>query len=317
MQEETQVLESGGATEAPQQEVVGIAVEGEAQPQAQSPEAYQASRDMEVKARDMGWVPKHEWRGDPNVWRPAEDFVKRGEEVLPIVRSRLDRESARVKNLEAEISTIRDTYDERFRKLDGMTQVALNRQRAQIHQEYEAAKRRAVADGDMDRYDDLNTKQHQALSSFNPEAEAEQYAPKPQPKQAAQPQVPQEVQEWTQRNSWFQRDEEMAAVASAHHGRLMKEMPGLTLAENLSRTEQYVKSKFPEKFGITPQSTSQPHAPAVEGGGRVGVGGGGARGYNQLPPEAKQAMEKYIGQGLYTDDAKGRAEYAAEYWSQE
>lgn len=33
----------------------------------------------EAEAREQGWRPKEEYEGDPNKWRPAKEFVERGE----------------------------------------------------------------------------------------------------------------------------------------------------------------------------------------------------------------------------------------------
>ena len=37
--------------------------------------------EFEVKARQMGWVPKEDWRGDPDDWTPAKRFVQTGEMI--------------------------------------------------------------------------------------------------------------------------------------------------------------------------------------------------------------------------------------------
>ena len=33
----------------------------------------------EQQAREQGWRPKEEYEGDPEKWRPAKEFVERGE----------------------------------------------------------------------------------------------------------------------------------------------------------------------------------------------------------------------------------------------
>ena len=41
--------------------------------------------ETEDKARRLGWVPKEEFKGDPENWRSADEFMARGEQLLPIV----------------------------------------------------------------------------------------------------------------------------------------------------------------------------------------------------------------------------------------
>ena len=33
----------------------------------------------EEKALEQGWVPQDEWEGDPDQWRPAKEYLDRGE----------------------------------------------------------------------------------------------------------------------------------------------------------------------------------------------------------------------------------------------
>ena len=47
--------------------------------------------EIEEKAVAMGWVPLEEWKGDPEQHRPADEFVARGEQILPIVKKTAER----------------------------------------------------------------------------------------------------------------------------------------------------------------------------------------------------------------------------------
>jgi uncharacterized membrane protein YqaE (UPF0057 family) len=48
-------------------------------------EAIEPDQEVIDKATKMGWTPKTEFRGDPDKWRPADEFVERGENMLPFV----------------------------------------------------------------------------------------------------------------------------------------------------------------------------------------------------------------------------------------
>ena len=49
-------------------------------PVSEAPAQVEApARDYEAEARDMGWVPQEEYRGDPQRWKPADQFDKDGE----------------------------------------------------------------------------------------------------------------------------------------------------------------------------------------------------------------------------------------------
>jgi len=286
-----------------------------------APQTKAVSYETESEARGMGWVPQAEWRGDPKAWRPADEFVTRGKEVLPIVRSQLDRERRKVQDLESKLNelpgSIEAKYADRFKRLEKMNTVALQKQADQIYRQFEEKKRAAVEAADPAAYDRASEAQRQALADLSTDYESPaevETKPAPQPQQKAPP----EVSDWIDRNStWFNKDPVLTAAASAYHGQLLKDVPGMALDQNFRKVDEFLRQKFPEKFGIEPQTRA--HAPQVEGGsGRQAAGTGKARGWNELPPEAVKAGQKFIDQGLYgTDQKKARDEYAKDYWSQE
>ena len=52
------------------------------QTEVQQPEQKQVTPEVdsyELQAREQGWKPKEEYEGDPEKWRPAKEFVERGE----------------------------------------------------------------------------------------------------------------------------------------------------------------------------------------------------------------------------------------------
>ena len=57
---------------------------------------------VETAAREMGWRPLAEFRGDAEKWVDAETFVSRGEHYLPIIKA--DRDKLQAKNAELEAS---------------------------------------------------------------------------------------------------------------------------------------------------------------------------------------------------------------------
>lgn len=312
----------GDGSLAPTDTGAPVAAEGSDAPQPQTP-AAPISYEAETEARGMGWVPETEWRGSKDAWRPADEFVKRGKEVLPIVRSQLDREKRKVADLEAKIDTlpgeIEAKYAARFARLEKMNAVALQKQADQIYQSFEDKKRQAVESADQAAYDKAAEGQRKALvdlqSGYDEPAEEPPQRQPVQPQRAAQ--MPQEVSDWIgQNSSWFNRDTVLTATASAIHAQLLKDAPGMPLDQNLRKVGDELRKRFPEKFGIEPQR--QAHSPAVEGGGRQPAATGRARGWGELPPEAKQAGEKFVSQGLFGEDPKkAREEYAKDYWSQE
>lgn len=266
--------------------------------------------DTETRARAMGWVGKDEFRGPAENWRDADEFVRRGEEELPILRER-SRDMAR-KNAEIEARLARQEreFADRAARLEKMSSIALTRQREQIEANYEAAKRDAVNVGDVARYEQLNRDQGQAVRQFDQqyyEAVAQKQPQNAGPELA--PQDAAEVSVWTQQNPWFNADPLLNNYAQAVHMSLRQSKPGLSLRENLAEVSREIRSRFPEKFGAAERRT-----PSVEGGaGGMPSGAKRARGVSDLPAEARSVGNEFVKAGAF----KSLAEYAKDYWAQE
>jgi len=254
-----------------------------------------AGDDTESRAKAMGWVPKEEFRGPPENWRDASEFVKRGEEDLPIVRERLRAATRKISELES-------NFNQQVARLEKMSETALKRQRDQLVGAYENAMRQAVETGDTQRYDQLRQDMGQAVERHDAQIR-EVAEPKPQ-----QPARDPDADAWIQRNSWFNADREMQLVAVARSDALARERPGLSMRENLAEVERYVRSRYPDKFGA---SRAQPLN--LEGGSRIANGGPRQKGASDLPADARAQGERFVKQGLF----KNISEYASDYWAQD
>lgn len=286
----------------------GIAIPGEA-PVSSVESSETQSDDRESRARAMGWVPREEFRGPPENWRDADEFIRRGEEEMPILRER-NRDLAR-KVSELERTT--QEFNQRVASLDRMNQLALQRQRDQLIGQYEAAIRDAVRMGDEQRYDQLTRDRGQALHNFDTHVQ-EVAQPKPQPVKfdengfVALPQTEAQArQEWLRSNPWFTADPELNQVAQHAHMRLLKEKPNLSLAENLAETTKYVRQRYADRFGSTA-------APAVEGGGgRIpSAAASRKRTVSDIPASDRAIGERHVREGLYKDIN----EWAQDYFNQ-
>lgn len=265
-----------------------------------------AGDDVESKARSQGWVPREEFRGDPEKWRPADEFVRRGEELLPVALERSRAAERKAQELEQQLRA----RDEQFTRLERVTAVALQRQREDLEARYQAAQRAAVEVGDVQRYDQLDRDRRQAVQQYDEQIQ-EQAQPQRQPNQPQPlpPQVEAVVESWKSANEWFNRDPLLNHYATAFHGDLLRSKPGLSLADNLAETAREVRRRFPEKFG----SPSQQFAPMVEGGGgRMPASRSAGKGVSHLSSEERRAGEKFVKEGLF----KSLDEYAKELFSE-
>lgn len=145
-------------------------VDDTAPPEAQQHElpAEDTPEPIANLARDLGWTPREEWQGEPDKWKPAEQFIRDGRDIqqatskeLRAVRDQLDR----IGN--ATTSIIQDKVAER----DAYWQQKFNQ---------------AVEDGD--------TEAARKLIEQRPTGQPQPQGPPP------------EVATWTARNPWFNSD---------------------------------------------------------------------------------------------------------------
>lgn len=136
--------------------------------QEQTQEAPDSPEDIS-EATGMGWVPKDRFKGNPDLWRPAGEFVRRGREVLPIVQKTNRDLREKLSASDRKIADLEKSFDDRARRMEAMANIALEKQRDRMMADFEAAKRAAVAEGDLDRYDRIAQRQHEAVAEFDPD----------------------------------------------------------------------------------------------------------------------------------------------------
>lgn len=254
-----------------------------------------AAPDTEARARAQGWVPKEEFRGPAEKWRDADEFVRRGEEELPILRERS-------RTLERKLAEVERENVSRYQRLEKMTEIALTRQRQELQSRYEAAMRQAVESGDVQRYDQLRNQQYEAVTDFDKRTRAQIEEPAAQPG-APPPHVQAAVQRWSAANTWFNSDPELNYAAQGVHVRLNREKPGLSIEENLAEVTKEMRRRFPDKFGTTEREPA-----VVEGsGGRMASGARRSPGAS-LSSEERRIGERFVKEGLF----KNLDEYARE-----
>jgi hypothetical protein len=257
----------------------------EAEAEAGTETAAAPDPETESRAKAMGWAPKDEWRGPEDRWVDADVFVKRGEEVMPILKAQL-------RKFEAENAEIKKTLKE-FGEHHTKTEARMYQKAIR---DIQAAQREAAEAGNLAQYDQLE-QQKQAVVR-----EAAQTTGRPAQKQ---PDIDPAAMSWRDQNPWFSQSEEMATAATTHHELLLRTKPDLSLEDNLEAVTKFVKRAFPEKFTNPNRAKPSP----VEGNPAGRRAGG--KGYTDLPPEAKQACDRFVKQGLMK-----REEYCKDYFTE-
>lgn len=239
-------------------------------------------RDFEAEAAAMGWRPPDEFRGDPDKFIPAEDYVKTAEERVPVML-------ATQKNLIKKVQGLESAIEEQGRHHNKLMEQRVEEARAAEREKM----REAVAEGDTDAYNAAE-KRHDAIVDPAP-------APSPAPTDP-------DLDQFVARNQWYKKDTAMTGAAEAYSVELAQK--GIKGADNYAQVEKYIMDEFPHKFSNPnrddPPSVGRSRAPAKKNG----------RAFANLPDDAKAAFKKFHKMGVYgrgKSEEDAQKEYLAVY----
>lgn len=246
---------------------------------------------VESEARQMGWVPEEDFRGDKSKWRSAEEFVERGREILPIVLK--NKEELLVKNrvLEAELKEMKTAIEDfkEYRKADK------DRMYKQALQDLKAKKKEAIADGDGELAVELDD----AIDELKESAKDAPVTPVEKTDQ-----LDPEFVKWVDETEWYRKDAALQHAANAAAIDVQAIFPQLKGRAFLDKVSDLVKDKYPEKFGNTRRTNSN----TVEEGGNTQPRSTKKKSYDNLPADAKAACDKFVKQGIMSKE-----DYVNEY----
>ena len=228
---------------------------------------------VEQKAAEQGWVPQEEWEGDPEQWRPAKEFLDRGELF---------------KKIEDQNRTIKE-FKRALEDLKGHHAKTRETEYKRALETLKAQKVQAIEDGDaqsvvkIDDQIDLVKEEQRKLAT------------------QAEPSVPElnpEFVEWVDRNKWYERDENMKIFADALGQKLAAAGRGPSAV--LAEVERQVREEFPHKF----KNPNRDKPGTVEGSNTKG--GKGSDSFT-LTDDERRVMQRFVRTGVMTEK-----EYIAE-----
>lgn len=236
------------------------------------PESTPQGNTYEDQAREQGWRPKEEWEGDPDKWRPAKEFVERGELFgkIDTMGKELKETRKALKMLQEHHTKVKET--EYKRAVD----------------ELKALQKRHLEAGDSDGY--LETTE--LLTDLKAEQKAREVVQQSTP---AQPD-PRFIS-WVGDNKWYNSDAEMRKYADAIGLGYAAANPGIDPTDVLSYVEKEVKSRFKDKF-INP-NRSKPSA--VEGSGKQGSASEKKESFT-MTDEERKVMNTFVRTGAMTKE---------------
>lgn len=216
----------------------------------------------EEKAMEAGWVPQDQWEGDPDQWRPAKEFLDRGELFKKIEdQNRTIKEFKRaLDDLKSHHAKVRET--EYKRALEAL----------------KTQKKLALEEGDADAVVKLDdqidlVRDEQNKLRLAPQAPHVDDTPNP------------EFVSWVDKNKWYETSRPMKAFAD-ELGRELA-LRGNSPSEVLKEVERQVRQEFPEKF----RNPNRDKPTSVEGSSGKG---GKTTDKFELSDDENRVMQRFV-----------------------
>lgn len=305
---------------------------------APAPAPAPANPDREARARVMGWKPKEYWRGDPDKWVDADEFLDRGfaspaimVERVQTMSDRLARQERDNQKLSEQFREARDTIG----TLTTMMRTSEERAYKRARSELEAERTRAVEAGDTATFSRVDTELRE-LERTAPQTTTVPVQPPPQQQRTSPTRDNPEVQAFYQRNPWYSRDPELTQEADIIHTGLLNARPDMSVAQNLAEVERRLRVYYPDKFREPERAPSPPNGQAVQQHqqqpdnprrdepGSVSPSGNASaprrqqnrRSFANMPQESKVAYAKYKRMLEGHGEPLTEQEWADDYWAQ-
>lgn len=218
-------------------------------------------RDYEAEAKAQGWAPEDQWRGKPEDFKSAEEFVKAGENIPAILKSKVDR-------LEDRVEQLLDSN----KKLNEMSQRTLQKERKEkqgLIAELEEARKQAITEGDGEAFDRADKQINDLKREDIP------------PEQQLDPMA----KNWLDNNPWYESNGTLAAYADGLADRLVAQ--GYTGKAYFDELTKRVHDTFPDEFG----NKNRDKPSLVESGAPSSPSS--KRTFDNLPTDAKEAFAQF------------------------
>ena len=192
----------------------------------------------EEKAREEGWKPKEEYEGDPTKWRPAKEFVERGE-----LFGKIDTLGKELKDTKKALRMLQDHHS-KVKETEYKRAV----------DELKALQKKHLEEGNSDGYLEATD----LLTDIKAEQKAREQFEKSIP---AQPD-PRFV-DWVNSNPWYAQDPKMREYADNVGAGYAARNPNADPMDVLA----YVKGEVKERFANRFQNPNRTKPTPVEGSG--------------------------------------------------
>lgn len=280
------------------------------------------SEDSEARAREMGWKPQEEFKGDPANWVDAAEYVRRGEEVLPLVKAENRRLQSETERLSNEIRTLTAAVLEQRQSMNDMAEF----NHAQLKEKLAEQRRSITAELRAARKDDDDAAVERLEEALEVNEEARKNLGEPPKKQEGgrpQPRQPVETPEylaWKGKNPWLDGSSalDVAKTGAAIAFGQAAAKKGLTGKAFFDYVDEQMEEAYPKPKRADPSEDGRPSG----SGGGSGSASSQDNGFKGLPADAKakcrEQAAKFVGPNkIFKTAGEWEAYYAKQYYATE
>ncbi len=245
-------------------------------------------RNYEAEAKEQGW------KSDPDSlpegkWTDAKTFVEKGESIAGLAIAKADREKvlfeSRIAKLESANKEFGEYKDAQLQRSEDRNKDLLN--------ELSLRRSQAVTDNDGETFYKVDREIEQVRESMAPPPSSNG-GPQPNPLFDA----------WQINNDWYNTDPTLRAIADGIEGEIAQR--GYTGQAYYDEVTRRVKEMSPDSFVDKKRSAPT----GVEQGGELETKPvSDAHVYDNLPPEAKAACDRFVAAGT----CKSKDSYCESY----
>lgn len=251
---------------------------------------------FEAEALQLGWVPQEKYKGPPERWKDAPEFVIRGREILGIARANNEKLMGDLAVTRQELAALKGTLSQQSQTVKDL----LDHQASEIKRQVESRiaelrsdKKAALREGDHERAADLEEaidKIRDDLAAANAKAVA---TPAPPPVATFNGKtIPPDVEPWAaafaeKESGWFGKDK----IKTGLFAGIAEDLYEKTSLRGTALLEEAKKQMEDRLTPATRVAKSEGGTGGWEGTG----GASGSKSFASLPPEAKEMCKAQAG----------------------
>jgi len=190
---------------------------------------------IEQRAKLQGWTPKEDFRGDPERWITAEQFVERADTMMPIMRAQNKKYEKQLSEIQQELKDQKKLTKKMIAIHGKYSQETYDSKIAEI----KIQKSQAVEDGNVELYNKLEAQEEKITAPETIKVEEEDTKQKDSPI----------ITKWKDENSqWYGKDEELTEYADIIATKMGQKGHSYGEYEFCEAVKEKVKKMFPDKF---------------------------------------------------------------------